>query len=175
MALYIANFKLYWANPPENVQQQVNLPVAASLKLLFSRSSVFTDTVTSTAASPSSTRARVTYPASSSTLYSSSSYRTVTPKGECELKGKMWCSTRVHTYIKAKMLELLLMYTVHVSMYYGNLISINSIISLIKCSGTLTHMRLKKVIKLNGNYGLLMRIFCETGELYSLQIKNYLY
>ena len=66
----------------------------------------------------------------------------------------------MHTYIKAKLLELLLMYTVHVSMYYGNLMSINSIINLIKCSGTLTHMKLKKVIKLNRNYGLLMRVFC---------------
>ena len=70
-----------------NVQQLGNFnssPVAASPTLLSCRPRVFTDTFTGNGAYPSSTRARVTYPACSSTLYCSSSYRTVTTKGNKE-------------------------------------------------------------------------------------------
>ena len=62
-------------------QNSNSSPVAASPTLLSCRSSVLTITVTLNGTALSSTRAKVTGPASSSTLYSSLSYCTVTTKG----------------------------------------------------------------------------------------------
>ena len=62
-------------------QNSNSSPVAASPTLLSCRSSVLTITVTLNGTALSSTRARVTGPASSSTLYRSRSYCTVTTKG----------------------------------------------------------------------------------------------
>ena len=88
MPLHIANYKLQTQVTSTAISATGNSsPVAASPTLMSCRSSVLTDTVTGIAASPSSTRDRVTYPASSSTLYRSSSYRTVTPKGKWERAG----------------------------------------------------------------------------------------
>ena len=100
----VANYTsyVYWANLLKIYQQGnfTSSPVEASPTLLSSRSSVFTDTVTGIAVSPSSTRARVTYPASSSTLYRSSSYRTVTTKGNMKMQEGRQCSTSVPVHKK---------------------------------------------------------------------------